>query len=203
MVHAFAAASDECHRFHDVASRSVIADVIFQGRMTSLPMHINQSAISYMIDMDNNVGAIIQVSFSVERLMKGQLSASHITVLYHLNDTRKQCHQLGVSRDITEETTDTDTDEVDEQSIGGVDAVDGMKYIVFLNMTQMTFGTATNNSGPSFPTSSAKMVHWALGSPELYTTKVQRTVLALACQHCGMSNEIMSSFIDRHNFDGA
>jgi hypothetical protein len=185
-VYALAATSDGCQQFQDVASRTVVADVVFQGRMASLPVHINQSDNSHVIEYDRNFGASIQVNFSVERILKGQLSASHITVGYSLNDAHRQCRQLGVSRDITEETTDTD--DVDELSIGGVDAVVGMKYIVFINTSQLTSDAAANNS---VPTSSTTRVHWAMGSPEIHNTKVQKTVMALACQHCGTSDYIV------------
>jgi hypothetical protein len=185
LTHTFTTAADGCLRYHDVASRTVIADIIFQGRLTSLPEHINQSESndSYVSEVENNNNAIFQANFSVERVLKGELSAGYISVLYRPNFAHRLCRQLNVSREVIEETVDND--DFDEPSVDGENTVLGMRYIVFLNTSRLTSHTTENRSAL---TSSVKAIHWALGSPELRTSKALRTVLALACQHCGMSS---------------
>lgn len=98
---------------------------------------------------------LVGIGFNVERVVKGDFSASSVTVLYQIT----QC--------------DTDSELT-------LDAVVGMKYIVFLNTSRSTSGT--ENSSTSL---SPSVVYWSLGDIELFTANVQRTVLALACRQCG------------------
>lgn len=169
--------------FSDVESRTVVADAIFQGQMTSLPVHLNQvktSTDSELVPLadDTDSGLIAMSVFRVVKVIKGQLTSNEVQVLFKVNNSRICTEFNSNTQEHTIEDPGSDVD-VGVSELGDVDTVIGMNYIIFLNISR-----AISNVNTSAVTNSSS-VYWALGNLEYHSVKTQRRVVSLACQHCG------------------
>lgn len=152
-----------------LSSRTVLADVVFQGRIISQPIHVNLSAVDNetVRAINDSWFPVIMVSFTVERVLKGQFPFRTVDIV-----CEHKTMSVG-SNDKVDGTDQTRSTDEEMSIVRGSDAVVGMLYIVFVNTSRWTSGHFASD------------LFWSIGKLELYTPRAQRAVMSMACKLCG------------------